>query len=325
MADKKVFVLTTQTENIKGFIALTAGIKLDRFRKNPVMLDMHDQTKLLGKWTDLSVVGTDIKASPLFNSKNPNAAQREQEVNDGFLKGASVGLIPLKWAMSEDLGMPAGQLVLVESILTEASLCPIPANEDAIVLYNDSGQRLSDNYLAEIKLSFSNNKTTGMDFKPIIVAALNLSATASDAEVTAALQAAASKLKSLEQENVQLKAADASRVEAEITATVNQYKEAGVISEELVPTFVGLCQKDFDGTKKALAALKPAVATPVNLMQQMHQQAAGGAKPNAANDRSQWKLSDWMDKDVSGLEKLKATDKDTYVKLFADAGIAVEA
>jgi hypothetical protein len=38
-----------------------------------------------------------------------------------------------------------------------------------------------------------------------------------------------------------------------------------------------------------------------------------------------WKLADWMKNDVQGLESLKASDSAQYVKLFAEAGITVEA
>lgn len=324
MAAKR-FLLTSQVENIKGFIPLTSGIKLDRFRKNPVMLDLHDHSKILGKWTNLSVDGDKIFVEPIFNIKNPLAAQRKQEVEDDFLRGASAGLIPLKWGKGEDYGFEKGKLVLVESILTEGSLCPIPANEDSLVLYDNSGSVLSEAYLTDIKLSFS-NKTTDMDFKPIVIAALGLSANASDAEVTTAIQKAANDLKQGQKELTDLKAAETARVEKDIKDTVEQYRASGVISDELVPTYIGLCSKDFEGTKKALAALKPSAPTPQNLMQQMQSaQAAAGGAQNLSADKNQWKVGDWLEKDPAGLDALKKADNAKYIKLFADAGITVEA
>ena len=68
---KKTFILHDESLNSKGFRMLTAGANLTEFRKNPVMLLMHDDYNMpIGRWENIRVEGTKILAEPVFDEKD---------------------------------------------------------------------------------------------------------------------------------------------------------------------------------------------------------------------------------------------------------------
>ncbi len=131
----KRFVLSDQTKNLFGFITITAGIDLSAFSINPVMLYNHEYDKLIGQWTDWKINGTQLTAIPEFDDSDAYAMQQYSKVEAGILKGASVGLSPVKFNDSKT--------ELSNSILLEASLTPVPNNRNALAIYNEKGHQLS--------------------------------------------------------------------------------------------------------------------------------------------------------------------------------------
>lgn len=136
---KKSFILHDESVNSKGFRMLTAGANLTEFRKNPVMLLMHDDYNMpIGRWENIRVEGTKILADPVFDEKDPKAIEVMGKVNRGFIRMASIGA----WQpeeMSEDpmLKLP-GQLLptVIKWTVREASIVTIGSNHNAIVFYD---------------------------------------------------------------------------------------------------------------------------------------------------------------------------------------------
>lgn len=322
MAKKSKCLVSDQSENYYGFIVLTAGIKLDRFKKNPVMLYNHDMDKLIGRWEDLTVNNNIIEAAPHFNSKNAFGAEKEQEWDEGFLNGTSLGLKAIKWGNGSEYGFPDGTLVLLESELKEITVTPIGANANTVQLYAKDGKPLTEEQINEIKLSVapttSHQNKHKMDFKTLLITTLGLKADASDAEISAALT-------NLKNENVNLSARikqsddDAkAQKEAAIKAEVQLAIDSKRIKEEQRATFEKLLTADFENGKAALLAITPAV----NLSTLVAEgKANGGADPA---DKSKWDLMTYMEKDFVGLQAMKKTNQAAYIKLHTDAGIAPE-
>jgi len=293
------------------------------------MLYMHDMERLIGRWNNLSVSGSEIFGEAEFNSKNDFAKQKEQEFNDGFLNGTSLGLKPIKWAMGSDYNLPAETLVLAECELKEISLCTIGANEDTVQLYDNSGNLMDEKTIKDIRLSLSASPQTSqqkpnnkMDFKTLLISTLGLKADAADAEITAALT-------NLKNENVTLSAAKtawenaekeraAQAIQVELTAAVT----AGKITEEQKPTWETLLKADFKTAKSGLDAIKPAVAPAQNLAAQVDKASAGAGQGAAAVVELKT-ISDYYENDKQAeLDKMKAEDKPAYIKLCAASGIA---
>ena len=62
------FILNDQrVKNSHGFYLENAGGRFERFDDNPVMLDNHDMSKLVGRWEGLAMEGDLLTATPVFD------------------------------------------------------------------------------------------------------------------------------------------------------------------------------------------------------------------------------------------------------------------
>ena len=85
----QTFVLNDETVlTSHGFVVSNAGAKLERFKENPVMLDSHDDRCVIGKWNNLTISGTQLKADSEFDTEDPEAMKISGKVDRGYIKGA---------------------------------------------------------------------------------------------------------------------------------------------------------------------------------------------------------------------------------------------
>lgn len=191
MSDKfkkidKEFLLTDSTLNCYKFRLLTSGYQADEFKKNPIGYRMHLRDEgVLVKWEDFRIDGDEVFAKPVINLNHPKGAQSVDEVENGFLNAASVGnIVALEISTNPADYLPdqTGPTV-TKWFNREASLVDIPGNYNALT-------KLVDKDNNPINLAdFTINKNLNMEqifFTPANIAAMNLSATASKADVEAA-------------------------------------------------------------------------------------------------------------------------------------------
>ncbi|MBR6176274.1 MAG: HK97 family phage prohead protease [Bacteroidales bacterium] len=126
----------SETVNSYGFRTEVKGIDLTRFEKNPVMLYNHNPEKVIGRWEDVQVIDTltghtILTASPVFDKDDPFAAEIARKVEQGFIKGCSMGIV------IKNITQTKGIDTATNSVLIEASIVTIPADENALVVYDD--------------------------------------------------------------------------------------------------------------------------------------------------------------------------------------------
>ena len=147
------WILNDETKaNVYGFRVRNAGIDLERFRANPVMLAMHrdwDLDAIIGRWTNIRIEGNLLLADDEFDMEDEKAKALAGKAERGFLKAVSMGFLWAEEYMEKALD---GVFDLVQSELIEASLVTIPGNANAVRLYAAPGQLMEDK---EIKLSLS--------------------------------------------------------------------------------------------------------------------------------------------------------------------------
>jgi len=156
MSKPKRFILNDDSvQNSYGFFILTAGGKLDRFKKNPVMLSDHinRNENVIGNWLNLEVKDGIIDAEPNFDVARPIGLEISGQVEREFIKGASMGILP-NWDSMERVG---DRLVLKEWELVEASIVPVPSNRNSIAIYNIDGKLMEESEIQTLCLSFSEN------------------------------------------------------------------------------------------------------------------------------------------------------------------------
>ncbi len=152
---KNRFVLSCgKTKNSYGFIIPTSGIDTARFEANPVMLDGHknDNQNVIGQWMDVvaDLKNDRLTALPDFDTEDETANLIAGKVKRGYIKGASIGITFSRSALKMIDGVPT----LTKCELTEASICAIPSNANALVLYED-GKQLSEKEIQKLCLSLS--------------------------------------------------------------------------------------------------------------------------------------------------------------------------
>lgn len=317
MADSFIFNDETQV-NSYGFMVINSGGKFDRFKANPVMLHLHDQEKLTGKWANLRVDGSRLIADPIFDDADPEAKEIKGKVERGFLSGASMGILPLS-AELKDIPGEGLVPVLTEWELLEGSTVPVPSNSMSLRLYNKEGKVLSS--LDEVKLSIDSitqNKPlikTQMD--KIILSAAAATALAISPEATAeVINAAVVKLSADltkvtgERDDAvgKLKTANdamTAHLSAQATALVDQAISEGRITADKKESFVKLATQDFKQAKEVIEAMPKKK----DLSSQV------GSKSEGAADRTDWNYMRWSKEDPKGLQLMATSDPDKFKAL----------
>lgn len=121
--------ITTQDEDRMGDVLVPEGVDLRDYRKNPVVLFGHDASALpVGRTTSIDVQpGAGIRAEFKWLEGDVFADRVRNAFEQGVLNAASVGFQPQKWEPHGKDGFKFTSWTLLEW-----SLCPVPANPNAV-------------------------------------------------------------------------------------------------------------------------------------------------------------------------------------------------
>jgi len=136
--------------------------RMDRFRKNPVILLAHDYEQLpIGRSLEEKVVENGLQIKVQF-APTEEGIKLYGLYKDGFMRGFSIGYIPLEWRnpTAEEVQKygPELQRVLTQVELLEISAVPVPANHAALAIAAGWGLKFSS--VDEVKEFFKNLKQT---------------------------------------------------------------------------------------------------------------------------------------------------------------------
>lgn len=129
------FVISTASVDRYGDTVALDGWKLTNFRKNPVVLWMHDNTMLpVGKASNVRVEDGALKARVTFT---PSGMVKYNDIvlemlKGGFLSATSVGFAPIKYAFVDKPDRQFG-IDFLEQELLEFSIVTVPANAEALI------------------------------------------------------------------------------------------------------------------------------------------------------------------------------------------------
>lgn len=169
------FIVSDESVNSYGYIVLTQGINTEAFERNPIMFYMHNRANgIVGRWENIRKEGAKLLADAVFDDTTELGRQVKRQVENGFLRCASVGIENVVKERSN------GVETIVECDLKEISIVDIPANGNAVKLYRKNGQCV-------YKLSDLDD-TEPQDLRTQILALLELENDASDAQVLDALK-----------------------------------------------------------------------------------------------------------------------------------------
>ncbi len=296
------FILSDgKNTNSRGYKVAVAGIRMDRFSANPVMLKEHNSGLVIGRWENWKKENNQLKAEPVFDTDDPDGKEIARKVDKNFLRCASIGIIPLRL---EEID---GDLVMTECELVEASIVSIPSDSGAVRLYNDKLEELSFDQV-KINFNFSNNNqnanqmadVTGLRLSQRTVESLGLTTdhTSKDVEL-----AVAEKDREIETLNAKLNAVEK---QAQADFLDNAVK-AGKITETEKLSFAKMAEKGCFDDVKSIIEQKPesASATLADKVQ----------KSNLTAGRETWDYLKWMKDDPKGLEKIRKENPKEFERL----------
>lgn len=324
----KVFKVSDPSKNVYGFAVATAGIQTQNFLLNPVMLLNHNYDKMMGLWADLSIVGENMTAIPVFDEIDPEAINMSSKVEQDILKGASIGIIPLS----------VKDGVITKSDLLEISLTPVPANRSALVLYNTKGVALSIEEAKTYCLSIQDTKSDhkkpfkmNEKFKLALLAlavqtglTIKLSADATDEDGVLEIEKVAKHIAGLNL-SVQVltatndanKAAAAELLKTESETYVDGKIALKVITADKRADFIKLYIENTSMCKSILDAVTPVVLTAVP--------GAAAAAAKEVAGREEWTFEKWFKEDGLGLSAMEIADPEKFQTLFNAYTVSLKA
>lgn len=233
----KRIVLSDSNLNRYGYRVLTEGIELNAFKKNPILLYMHFRDegtplwgnyKAIGHWKDIRVEDGVLSAEPVFDEVDELSKTVAAKFNAGTFNAASIGIRILATSGEKELLVP-GQTreTVTKCDLMEASIVDVPANANAVRLYDRSTSAylaagMEINAVPEIKPSTSELMNLKKKWKSVLAF---LKIGEDKADVTAIteeqLDSLDAELSRLQEENAQLKA-DKEKVDGELAASTEE-------------------------------------------------------------------------------------------------------
>ncbi len=304
--------ITNDRVNSYGTRVLTAGMDVEQYGRNPVLLYMHERGNVIGYVKDLRKENGEVTGEPVFDEATELSRRCKKQYEFGSLRMASAGIDIVELSDApEHLAQGQTRPTVTKSKLFEVSLVDIGANDDAIVLCKD-GTRVELGRDGECLLPLLNNKTTKpkeMEQKTLALQ-LGLPETADEAAIAARiaeLKAAKEEAETLRKENETLQL-------GRVTAAVEKAIAEKRVGEDKRQQFIDLGKKiGAEELENTFAAMSPRVKLGEIV-------GHGGAQP--ATTATYKKLGEVPSEK---LEEMREKQPDEYKRLYkAEYGMECE-
>ena len=84
--------ISNESLNSYGTRVLTSGMDVDQYKRNPVLLYMHERGQVIGYVKDLRVEGDDVSGELVFDEASELSRRCKKQYEFGSLKMVSVGI-----------------------------------------------------------------------------------------------------------------------------------------------------------------------------------------------------------------------------------------
>lgn len=305
-------VLSDNSLNTYGGRVLTQGLDLEGFKKNPVMLFMHDRYYMpIGKWDNIRIEGEKLIADPVFDEEDWIGGQVKRKFEKGILNAASIGVDILELS-NDPADLLPGQTrgTVKKGKVFEASIVDIPGNENAVRLRSnlEGHLTLADGLSPETLNQLLPPIVRESDMKNIALK-LGLDEKATEKQIIDAIEAIE---------------ATASK---SVPALMALGRSKGVITDANQAQYEKLAKADFDTTLALVQnAPAPKAETDTNpnpesdgsqvlTVQDILKLQLQDKKPK--DERETWTLNDWRQKDPDGLGRMQRDEPEKFEKLMA--------
>lgn len=231
----KEAVLSTSRLNSYGSRVLTNGIDIQQYKKNPILLYMHDRFSHLplGRIENIRIDGDKLIGTPVFDDVDEFTRTIHAKWEAGTLKMVSIGVEPTELSDAPEHLVPGQTRKTIKKCkLVEVSIVDIGANDDAVCFGSD-GKLLQLGRGLENTIELLLNDEKKHQRMEEINKQLGLSASATEAEAVLRIKELQSEVAAMksEKEAVQLSA---------IKIMVRDAKKAGKIMGDREAHFINL-------------------------------------------------------------------------------------
>lgn len=317
----KDFIINTNGLNSWGTRVMTSGIDTTQYQRNPVLLYMHKRgfdgkSTPIGRVENIRVENDELRGTPVFDMKDPFAAEIGRKWEENFIRMCSAGVEPIELSSSPEHLLP-GQIraTVMRSKLVEVSIADIGSNDGALQLYEPGGQILqlaagADNdFLPLLKTETTptaaepaagednnGNNQTNFSMNNILLT-LGLPATATEADAVSAIT-------KLQDEAKRAGTLELARIETAVDTAIAAHKATADKRENLIT----LGKKaGFEALQSTLDMLTP-VQKPNDVINR-----AGGAAGAAASPAVMLAYSQMSEEQLT---ELKEKNPDEFLRLF---------
>ena len=264
--------ISNDSLNSYGTRVLTSGMDVEQYKRNPVLLYMHERGSVIGYIKDIQIENNEVTGEPVFDEVTELSKRCKRQFEFGSLKMVSAGLDIVELSEESEY-LVAGQTrpTITKSKLYEVSIVDIGANDDSLVLKKD-GKQITLDRDGECALPLLNTnpkKQNEMNQKELALQ-LGLPETATEAEIAAKL----GELRAAQEENATLRKERDDLALSGITALVEKAIGEKRISAEKKEEFVNLGKEI--GPEK-LSSIFSAMSPQVKLSTVLGHQGSGKA------------------------------------------------
>jgi HK97 family phage prohead protease len=179
-------IFSTEDINSNGFWVQSSGIDTQRYEKNPVLLNQHNDWQMpIGRVENLRIENGVFSGDVVFDENDPQGKILKHKYENGFMSGFSIGIEIIETSQ-DNLYLKSGQTraTVTKCELIEISAVTIPANASAVRLYKQGNKielsNSSINLIETIKLEPSMKK---------VIVLLGLQEDAGEEQIAAAIAA----------------------------------------------------------------------------------------------------------------------------------------
>ncbi len=298
-------IISDEAINSYGCWVKTEGLDISQFERNPVMLWMHYRGEIIGTIKDIRKEGDTVTGEPYFDEVTERSKTCKAQWEAGSLRMCSAGII-ITEVSDEEVKPGQYRKTVVKSKLQEVSMVDIGSNDNALRLYDKSGNELNlakgvDNDIVPLINQNNNEMKHG-----IFALKLGLAESATESEILARMDV----LLGYQSANEQLRAERDEMTLSTINMAVDGAIAERRITAENREKFIEL------GTKTGLEALKLTLAS-INPTQKPSEIL--NMKSSSTGNKEYMKLSDVPENE---LRELRSNDKNTYMRLYkAEYGV----
>lgn len=285
----KKFVIVSNQVNNYGYRYDTTGMDISQYKKNPILLYMHERGKAIGHMQDVTLESNgDVTGYPFFSDKDDFAMKIYHQVEEGTLNMCSSGVEPKELSDDPQYLLPGQMLAtVIKSKLKETSIVDIGGDDNALALYHDGKiLLLSDNGSTDIShiipLINKNNNTEMKELQLIpMLLLVGLSKDGTADQLMAKLQELKAKADEAENNaatiitlNDTIGTLQKAAMDTEVDTVIDAAVQARKITDEQKPFYKQMGETNLENLKKLFDTM-PTVPS-------LQSHVAGGGNANDA-------------------------------------------